>query len=284
MDRERRAYSFWAKAGFVIYACLCFLMFVYLLFPYDVLRDRLEYAMQASFGLDVSLGHVKSRLPLGMAIDNLKIKQEPIAQDLIVSPSILGFLEGDLKLDFKSRIDEGRLKGMFATPIRGRGDSVKIVLNFDEVNIERFSKLIPEGSNIKGILSGNLSCSTSPGALYKASGNVSAVWKNGTMPLFISAFPLNELSFEMLEFEANMDKGLLVIDKVELSGDISGTVQGRIRVVQDISKSRLNLSGEAKLPQFMMSLLNVKQSGSDTGIKFSLGGTASLPRLRLRTR
>ena len=284
MAKAGQGYSFWAKVGFVLYTLLCLIVFVYILFPYDTLKDRLEQTLSRTLQSEVSLGHMHADLPLGLAADGLDINAVPVATKLTFHPQLTRLFFGRFGMDIWAQLLSGEIQGFIATPVGSMGETVQVVLDARNVDSSAFSKLFPSHIQPRGIISGHTELNGPPSSIDKVSGSVSLVWKDGSLPLFIPTVPLDALAFRTVEVDAYLDKGMLTIEKGELTGDISGTVKGAIRVRDLTERSRLNLTGEVILPEEMKGLFGMKDQDTAGGIKFSLRGTLGSPRFRMLSR
>ncbi len=284
MDKTAHARSFWVRAGFIFYAVFCLILFVYLRFPYDTLKGRIESTLGSVLGAEVSLGHLSSSLPLGLAADGLDINAVPVATKLLFHPRLSAIFSGRLGLDVRAVLDTGDARARIGTPILSIGDPVEAVFDIEDMDPAPLARLVAAGRQVKGLISGQATLSGSPGSLQKAQAKVSFVWKDGSIPLSVPAIPVDALAFKTLEVAASMDKGMLTIEQAELSGDISGTVKGSVRVQDNVERSRLNLTGELQLPQELKTLFGMANGSGSQGVKFSLRGTVDNPRFRVLSR
>jgi len=284
MDRERRGYSFRARAGFTIYGLCCLIIFIYLQFPYDALKDRIERTLSSALGMQVTLGHMHSRLPLGIAADGLKINAAEVADSIVLHPRLARLFTAQLGLDIFAELISGEIEGYVQTPIKSIGEPLEMVFDVDGLDAAGFSGFLPATMRTAGIISGHGEFSGPSGSLEKAQGLISLQAKDGSIPLDIPGVPLGMIGFKTLVLDARLDKGMLTIEKAEMNGDISGTIQGAVRVRDQLGMSRLNLSGELILPESMKSLAGAGGLDASSGLKFSLRGTADRPRFRMLTR
>jgi type II secretion system protein N len=283
-DRTKKGYSFWAKVGFVLYVIICLIIFIYMQFPYDTLKTRLEQTLSTALGKEVTLGHIHSQIPFGFAAQGLDINAVPVATNLIFHPHLTSLLSGTFGVDLSAQLISGSVKGFVKTPMKSAGNSVEIFLDADNVDSAAFTKLLPANLQPRGIIAGHAEFKGPPDSIDKAQGMVSLVWKEGSIPLAISSVPLDALAFTSLEVDAKIDKGMLTIERAELNGDISGTIKGAIRVRNQLERSRLNLTGEIMLPEGMKSLFGTQGNDASQGLKFSLRGTIDRPRFRVLSR
>ncbi|HHO76947.1 MAG TPA: type II secretion system protein GspN [Deltaproteobacteria bacterium] len=284
MGRVKTDYSFRTKAGFIVYALFCLIIFVYFRFPYDLLKDRFEHLLSAALGSEVTLGHMHAHLPLALAADGLKINTFLLAKRIVFHPRIVPLLAGELGVDISAGLVSGGIEGFIKTPLKSMGDPFELVLDVESADAAIFSQLFPANARSTGIITGHGEFQGPSGSIEKAHGAVSLQVRDGTIPLNIPNLPLDMISFKALDVDARMDKGMLTIEKAELNGDISGTLQGAVRVRDRLGMSRLNLTGELIVPDAMRNMLGAGNLGASSGIKFSLRGTADKPLFRMLNR
>ncbi|MBN2297403.1 MAG: hypothetical protein JXM72_02350, partial [Deltaproteobacteria bacterium] len=107
MDRDKKGYTLRAKAGFVVYALCCLIIFIYIQFPYDMLKDRLERTLSSALSSHVTLGHMHSHLPLGLAADGLKINTSEVAKKIVFHPRLARLFTAELGLDISAELLSG---------------------------------------------------------------------------------------------------------------------------------------------------------------------------------
>lgn len=277
-------YGAWAKTGFVLWAVLCLLTFVYLQFPFDVLKDRLEQSLSKSTGMQVSFEHLESRLPLGLEAQGVVVNDVAVARSVQLSPSVMRLFAGQLALGFEAGLGGGTVSGRVSTPASEAGESVEFEAHIEGIDAAQLSELIPENPTMGGMINGEVSFSGEPAKWYRGAGKVELSWQSGQLPLFMADIPIESIPFEALECAATMEKGVLTIDRAELRGEFSGTVDGRIRLRRSVERSRLNLTGELHVPRTYAPLLVAQGIKDPENVRFNLGGTISNPRLRMKKR
>jgi hypothetical protein len=133
----------------------------------------------------------------------------------------------------------------------------------------------------KGIVSGELNLTTLRNSLDKATGTLALNWKKGALPLGMQSLPFDSLVFENLDFDGRIDKGLLNLEKVEFTGEFSGTMNGNIRFSSEMKRSRLAITGELNLPEAIKKSLGPAYDSSGQGNRFVLRGSIERPRFRM---
>lgn len=279
MDKQL-PYSPRAKALFILYAVLCVLLFVYLRFPYDLLKPKLEATLSAVVHKEVTLGAITPRLPWGVTVEDMRIGGATLAPRLTVRPSLFSLLTGKIGFSFAVQQDQGRLKGKIKTSLRHPGDPLAVTLKMKQFDLAPLQKVLKGGTEIEGTLDGSFVVETSQERFKESHGTIALVWEKGQIPFHIESFPLAAIPFERLEIEARMDKGVLAIQKADLSGnDISGKLSGNVKLGQNTSSSRLNISGDLSLSPGYRRMMG---GAMGDRMRFTLSGTLGMPRFAMQ--
>jgi len=285
MDDSEEKYSIWIKSGFVIYAILCLLIFLYLRFPYDMISPKIGSSLSEYIGVDISIDSLKPMLPVGVSMGGVEIDKGLVFNEIVLRPKLLGLIRGKLDIGVNALSGQGKIDGFFKTPIRSLGETIVVGGNIDNIDISGFAKTFLDLDNAKGHVAGGLEFEGLPKSLYKGDGKIDLIFKDGVFPVSIPMLPFDEISFSTLNIDARMKKGLLIIDKASMEGKgLSGTLTGEVRLNKNLTSSRLNLRGEMTLPDSIMAVLPGNSQLKQGKIKFTLGGRLNLPKFRLITK
>jgi type II secretion system protein N len=284
MAEKRAIHPIWLKVVFVLYTLVCTIVFVYALFPYDVLKGRIEESLTQALGSDVTLGHIRPSFLWGFTVDGFDVKGVRVAKELTISPRPLYLFTGTLGLGFNAAMaSSGGGEGYLRMPFKKSKKPVEISLSLTNMDMSSLATLFPPNVKPKGNISGEFNLVTPRDTLDKATGGLSLNWKKGTLPLNLDALPIDALIFDTLEFDAKINKGVISIEKADLAGEISGNMMGNVRFSKNIKRSRLNITGELILPESMRNALGVGMQPSGQTTRFSLRGSLERPRFRLIT-
>jgi len=284
MARTRADHPLWLKIGFGLYACLCLVLFVYQRFPYDRLKASVEEDLTRAIGAPVSLGHIRPGILWGFIVEGLDVKGTRVARELSVFPNPVSLLSGRLGLSFSAAMaSTGEGEGYARLPSATSRKPLEVSLSVTNMDMSSLAVLFPPTAKPKGSVTGEFSLITPRDSFGQATGSVTLTWKKGTLPLNIDALPLDAITFETLDFEARIDKGVLSVRKADFAGEMSGSMRGNIRFFNEINRSRMNLTGELTLPESMKSTLGAGADTSGRATRFSLRGSLDMPRFRVMT-
>jgi hypothetical protein len=86
MAEGRQGFSLLGKTGLAAYGIFCLVLFVFIRFPYDTFKGRMEQSLGSAINQQVSLGHIRPGFPLGLRVDSLAINKQELTTDFFVNP------------------------------------------------------------------------------------------------------------------------------------------------------------------------------------------------------
>jgi hypothetical protein len=196
----------------------------------------------------------------------------------------LSLLIGTLGLGFNAAMpSSGEGEGFLMVPSRKSRKPMEISLSVANMDMSGLAVLFPPSVKPKGSVSGEFSLVTSRDSLDNAAGALTLTWKKGTIPLNLDTVPLDALTFETLDVDVRIEKGILSIAKADFAGEMSGSMRGSVRLSNALKRSRLNITGELTLPESMRGALGAGGETLGQPTRFSLRGSLDLPRFRMMT-
>ncbi|HOS96141.1 MAG TPA: type II secretion system protein GspN [Deltaproteobacteria bacterium] len=279
-DARRRA-GLWTNIGLGLYACVCLIVFLWVRFPYDSLKFRIEDALTRGVRAPVSLGHIRPNLLWGFRVDGVEVKGARVAERLTISPRPWDLVRGRLGFGFHADMGSGKTDGRMRIPFKQSREPMELSMDMAQVDLAAFSPLLPEKTRPTGVVTGQLNLFSSREALDKTVGSLTLSWKKGSLPLNMDTLPFDALTFDNLDLDGRIEKGLLNLEKVEFTGEFSGTMMGSVRLSPEFKRSRLNITGEITLPEAMRKNLEFPVDPSGQPARFSLRGSVENPRFRM---
>ncbi len=148
---------------YTLYTLVAFVVCVYLLFPYDLLQQRLvEWLSQE--GRQVTLTRLRPAFPLGLQADGLRMQVEPLSpsapaveiETLSVRPAWAALLSRSLQARFAAQLYGGRLEGQVRYHQAEGGPLWEVQTRLVELDVARHA-LLRTGDKvfIRGRLSGD---------------------------------------------------------------------------------------------------------------------------------
>lgn len=266
------------KVGFAVYGIVCLILFTYIRFPWDTFRGRMEQSISTAINQPVTLGRVHAHFPFGFKADGMTINKTVKAKELIVRPHFLTLMTGSMGMDIKALFTTGSLVCSFDKPLGTARKPVKASIEMENFDSSLMHTLFATSVQPKGFITGKIRLAGPTPSLREMDGKADLVWKDGFFPLAGSQLPMDGIKFKTMEMNSRIEKGLVTLEKMDLKGDMSGNMNGSIRMMDPFSRSRLNLTGMISLSQGATPPMG---AGIQQGMRFSLRGTLEKPRFRL---
>jgi type II secretion system protein N len=281
MVEHKDDHPFLFKVGFGLLAFSLLIIFIYVRFPYDMLKSKMEETLSQNLGSEITLGNIYPGLLGGFVVDGLKVNGVSVADKVRFSPRLFDLITGTMGFSYKvSFPSSGRGEGFMRMPPLKSKRLMEMYLNLDNVNMSGLAMFFPAQAKPTGNLTGEVEFKSPRESYDTATGFLRLNWKKGTLPLKFEDLPFDALNFETLVIDSRIEKGILYVEKADFTGEMSGNLKGSIHLSPEIKFSRMNVTGELNLPPAMKSLLG---ASGVRGNKFSLRGDLNMPRFRMMT-
>ena len=261
---------------FTVYGIFITLLFLYLLFPGELVKSRLEDSINVSDFMikSTSLHHA---LPLGIKLKNVTISSQ--AQEFALFQGELL----DLQLNLLSFFRKNTYIGLTGLAYDGSFDGsvglvsltkvyppAEVILNFENIDIGKHPLFKGDpGKSFTGRARGTLTYITDE-AGRSASGTLTLFLKKGSYPLTEPFLGMTRIDFDRGEVQAQLKNGIFKLEKIETFGpQINCFLKGEITPAADFRNSQLNLNGTIEI----LSKDKVK-------MKVTIGGTLANPAIR----
>jgi type II secretion system protein N len=236
---------------FTLYGILITVAFLYLLFPSDIVKSRLEDALNSP-DLIFKTESLRPSFPLGLKLKNITISSAPSGNFsfqgnlLDLQLSLLSFFKKHIYIGVSGKAYGGDFDGRFALaslsrmypPIEGK-------LNFQNINLAKYT-LIRNlmGKELTGKAGGSLEYTLADEVSKNNSGKIALFLTKGTFPLAETFLGLNRIDFDRGEMQAQLKNGSIKLEKLEVFGSqVNCYLKGEIIPADDFKSSQLNLNG-----------------------------------------
>jgi len=262
--------------GFALYAVVITGVFLYLLFPSEIVQSRLEEAAGTA-GLAVKMESLRPAFPLGLKFKNLHVASRSTGRkyldgewlDLQISP--LSFVQKNKKINLSGKAYGGKFSGdlrlaswdKMASPTAAQ-------MKFDDVDLARVSFIRDAlGRAIAGKASGRWAHKASEISGSNLSAACDLLLKKGSFPLQEPFLGADRIDFDNGEIKAKLQNGVLRVEKLHIIGpQMECSLSGDITLTDEFRQSALNLKGEMIL------------SSNKARLNVTIGGTLDNPLLR----
>ncbi len=284
--------------GYILYGLVAFIVFVYIMFPYDLLRQRvIEHASQGNVELKIT--SVSPTFPPGLSMRNVQvaIRQSNASpevlrlQTLRAWPQWLSLFTPAKSLGFTGQLYNGQISGDLRYTERDGASYWESLANFENIDVSRHALLQDMQQNkkltVEGRLSGTASTRlTTTGQLEQ--GDVEFKIKPAILTpgeasrlLVRKALPCDDLNGAAVLTRREWQIEELTCQGDDIRIDLRGTFRPRSPWLSSVPNLRVAMKSEAAF-QPELSLLSQwalqRPLGEDGTIKFGLRGRLDKPR------
>src|SRR5512147_892623 len=267
------------RMSFAAYFVAAFLLFLYILFPYDRAKTRLESEVRLRTPVELSIARISPRFINLFELTDVVVSDQK-GRVLFESPSVrtalslISLIRGTLSLEMKAKAYGGDL---LVKAQQGKGRQY-FLIDANGLDVGSYRLLKNAGLKLSGRFGGNIEMTGSAGK--------GRLWIKGlsSRELTIKGFPVPDLDFDQCWLEAEIKGDRLTIRKLELDGK-----ELAVRCLGDVvlrEHGTINLTVRLKpserLAQEQSGLLSLLKSRDAEGYyQFGIGGTLSDPMPRL---
>ncbi len=210
---------------FTLYGIFITLVFLYLLFPSDIVRSRLEEAANSS-DLILKMDSLRPALPFGFRMKNISISSSP--ENIYFQGNLLdlqfnpfNIFQKNKYIGLSGNAYGGNFSGRF-----GLASFSKIYppeesrFKFQNIDLTRYSFIKTlMGREVTGKASGNWTHSfNSGGPERNLSGTIALSLTKGTYSLAEPFLGLNRIDFDRGEINARLKNGVIRLEKLQIYG------------------------------------------------------------------
>ncbi len=281
-----------------------FVLFLYWMFPYDILKDRVASAIEAPLGgsVEVSIGGIEPYYFTGVEISNLKLvsrvngEARPVADfgKVRARASLFSLLFGSPNISFLVRSGKGEISGSG----RQTDEGLDISLDFDDFDIQSLKALESRyGVKLSGKVQGSVELKIDKVRPVRTGGKVDLSFDDfklaqSQLNIGGAGIPLPETAITKgrdSRLKLTIDKGAVSVDEFRLAGgDLGLDLKGKVFLSTVLSNYRLNLTGSFaisdKLGQAIPFLFMAeKQKQADGSYPLTITGRLSEPAIKVGT-
>jgi len=261
---------------FIVYGTLITLVFLYLLFPGELVKSKVEESINSG-DLIIKSASLSLALPLGIKLKNVTLSSQALESvifqgDLLdLQLSLLSIFRKNTYIGFSGLAYQGSFDGRAGFVSSNKAyPPAEVILNFENIDIGKYSFL--KGDLVKaltGRASGKLTYIADE-ATRNSSGTLTLFFKNGSYPLPEPFLGVTRIDFDRGEIQAQLKNGILKVEKIETFGQqVNCLLKGEIIQAADFKNSQLNLNGTIEI-----------SGKSKAQVKVTISGTLANPQLR----
>jgi len=239
------------KWWLILYGLLITVAFLYLLFPADVVKSRLE-ARLSSPHFSFKAEFLQPSLPFGIRLKSVALNVVE-DKDVLFQGESFDFQTNLFSLWQKNSVVRitgkaygGNFQGRIIFPAQNDiYPPVEGTLNFQNIDLERHAFIKKKlGKQISGKMRGSLFYQNASASSQQPVFSITLFLSQGNYTLPESFLGLNKIVFDSGEIKAQWNKDRLQIKKMEIFGpQFNCSLKGNIIPAVDVKNSQLNLTG-----------------------------------------
>jgi type II secretion system protein N len=267
------------RASFFVYFAVAFLVFLLLLFPFDLVKAKLESEVRQRTAVELNISRISPRFFNSFLLSDVVVSDQT-GKVLFESPSVrttislFSLLRGNVAADLKAKAYGGDL----LLKVQQAPGHQYVLCDANGLDIGSYQLLKNLGLKLSGKLGGNFEVTNDAGK--------GRIWLKSLAlrELKIKGFLVPDIDFDECWIEANLKGDRLTIKKLEMNGkelkirglgDIVLRERGTINLVVKLKPSERLAQEQAGI------LALLKNRDAEGYYQFSLGGTLSDPMPRL---
>jgi len=292
---------------YIAYAILfvfSFFLFLYWMFPYEILKDRVASAIEEPLArqVEVSIGDIEPYYFTGLEISDMKLvgrtngEARPLAEfgKVRVRAALFSLIFGNPRISFLIKSGKGEIAGS----AKQTDEGFDIDVDLDDFDVGSVKWLESQsGIKLSGKLSGNVTLKIDRARPVRTAGKVDLSlddFKLGQSQLTAGGanIPIPDMVItkgrgSRLKF--TIDKGAVNIDEFKLSdGDLGLDLKGKLFLSTVLSNYRLNLTGSFRASDklteaFPLLFMVEKQKQADGSYPLTVTGRLSEPSIKVGT-
>jgi len=290
--------------AYLVLFVFSFILFLYWMFPYEMLKDRVASAIERPFGgtVEVSIGKMEPYYFTGFIITNLKLidrsQEEPKPlveiQRVRARASLFSLLLGNPSFTFLIRSQKGEIAGS-ARQIEEGFDLDVDVDGFDVGAIKWLESRF--GIKLTGEVGGSVVLKVDRTRPARTTGKIDLSLDDfkivsSQITLMGSNIPLPDLVITKgrgSRIKLVIDKGTVSVDEFRLAeGDFSFDLKGKVFLSTVLANYRLNLNGSFRVSDKLNEAVPIlfmveKQKQQDGSYPLSITGRVSEPSIKIGT-
>lgn len=288
--------------GYILVGFISFIIFLYLTFPFDVLKDRIlagvEKGLKGKY--DIQVASVSPRLLAGITLKSVRLNKRdeggsvPVweAEKIKLNASLFSMMFGSPRVKFDIRSGGGRISGR----VNMEKNGAKVTLRLGNVNLGKIYYLASKyGLNLKSEIDGKVDLDINPSQIIRSSGTL--IIEPRSIKLLaskIKAGAMGEIDLPAIAIgedksliSAELKRGAIKINSFRLEkGDLNIDLKGTIYLSSEISNFRLNLKGNfgftEKVGEALPFLFIIeKQKNEDGTFPLTISGRLAKPQIKI---
>lgn len=288
--------------GYVIFGVFSFLLFIYLTFPFDALKDRILADVEKNLKgeYEISVGSVSPRLLIGVTLKSVKIIDRGggtaaavfEADRVRLKTSLISMMFGSPTVKYDVKVGKGRIVGK----IGSEKNKTHLEMRLVDFDLGKIAFLLSKyGLQLKSEINGDIKLDLDSEQIIRSTGIIN-MEPNGIkiLPSKLKAGALGEVDIpEMLiaggksVISADLQRGAIKVNKfVFEQGDFDLDLNGSVYLSSKFENFRLNLKGgfkiSDKMNQALPFLFIISNQKKEDGVyPVTISGRLAKPQIKI---
>jgi type II secretion system protein N len=242
--------------GYVLFATVVSIMFLYVCFPSDAVREYLEGSVnRLSPALALRLRQVAPALPFGLRFEDadLSLKERPgillfKADSFVLMPSVRMLALRGPAFRFACTAYGGKVQGAIAFKTFSFQGPFQSDVEMTDVRLGEYPHLREWlKRELTGTMSGSVTYAGSPGDFPQGSGKADVSVLDGTVRFAQPFLGVESVSFQRIDARMVLEKQEISLARFDFKGkDVEGDASGTVRLNPNFPRSTLDLSVTVK--------------------------------------
>jgi type II secretion system protein N len=261
-----------------VYTVCITVLFLYLLFPSQLVLQKLEAAVYPA-GYLLEAGSLRPSLPLGVRLKDVALHTAQTPSDMIFRGDFLDLQFNPLNIFRKNKTIRFQSKA-YGGSLKGRADFLSYEqinppaggeIFFQDIDLAQCSPAVfPLIRGMTGRVNGSAFYVLDNPANRISTGKMLLLLTQGTYALPEPFLGVSRIEYDRGEVKAKWQNGSVTLEKFEISGSrMKCSLQGEIQLAPRLEESRLNLKGVLEMSGNNQVKMNV-----------TVGGTLASPSFR----
>jgi len=283
--------------GYVLFATVVCIMFLYVCFPSDAVRQYLEgSASRLTPALALRLGQVAPALPFGLRFQDadLSLRERPgillfKADSFVLMPSVRMLALRGPAFGFACTAYGGRVQGAISFKTFNLQGPFQSDVEMTDVRLGQYPYWRQWlKRELTGTMSGSVTYASNPGGFPRGSGEADVSILDGTVWFAQPFLGMESVSFQRLDARMVLEEQEISLARFDFEGkDVEGKASGTVRLNPYFPRSTLDLSVAVKTGStFLTDEGGLFGPGTFLGkrlqegdFKIHIGGTVAQPRI-----
>jgi len=273
LEKEKKG-SLLLKLSYVIYFIILFVISAFYLFPYEKVKDYVEYKASEAILCDVSIEEMDYGPLSGLRFTGINVKKD-IKGDLIdiididellLTSYYSSLFKDTISVKMASNIYDGQLNGTLSIPKSAGNKIAKIDMDVKNLDISKYHALsVLSKSKLMGILSGSASLLGSLGDINSIQGDLNISITDGLVAgvvindlgsgfIRIEKMELPDITYKSINASLNKEQRVIKIKKFSISGDdVNAQISGNLNIGTSLRGTSSNLGVKVSLSESYLS-------------------------------